>query len=115
MAQHRIGDVDHVARKAQHDGARRGRIGRKLVRHHRAGSDVDRVEQAQHQFGVVGFLIERMGGLLDVEIGEHARERRPRVDAALTRKIVQSVEIGGTLSRHRSARLWICCKLSCAR
>src|SRR5262249_26737352 len=57
-----------------------------------------------HQFRVMGFLVERMRGLLDVEIGENAHERRPRVDAALTRKLVQSVEIGSAWSRHRRAR-----------
>ena len=65
---------------------------------------LDGVEQAQHQFGVVSFLIERMRGFLDVEIGEHARERRPRVDAALPRKLVQSIEIGSTEARHSGAR-----------
>ena len=52
-----------------------------------AGRNVDRVKQAQHQFGIVHFLVERVRGFLDVEIGEHARQRRTRVDAAQPRQV----------------------------
>ena len=72
MTQDRLGDLDHVAREAARDRRRRARIARDLPRDRDAGRQIDRVDQAQRQLGIVALFLGRVRRLLHVEIGQHA-------------------------------------------
>ena len=70
MPQDRPGDVDDVARQAQDDGPRGGRVERQPFGHRGACRHVGRVDQPQRQLGVVALIVRRMRRLLQIEVGQ---------------------------------------------
>ena len=92
MAQDRLGDLDHVAREPPRDRGRRARIAGDLLRDRDARCEIDGVDQAQHQLGVVALFLGGVRGLLHVKIGEHAHQRRADIDAVAAREAVETLQ-----------------------
>ena len=53
---------------------------------------IHRIQQAKRQFGVVTFLVGRMGQLLHVQVGEHTQQRGPHIDPATQSEMGEIVE-----------------------
>src|SRR5579862_4376616 len=76
------------------DRRRRCRIKREPGPHGRARGIVNLVDQARCEFDELpGFLLA-MGVGLNIEVGEHAEQRRTDIDALSTREVNQAVKTG---------------------
>ena len=80
VAQHRLRDIEHVARQLQHDRARRGRMRGEFRRDRSARRDVGLVDQPHRQLGVVLHFLRRMRRVQEILVGQHPQQRRPNVD-----------------------------------
>jgi hypothetical protein len=94
LAQDRLGNFDGIARKAARHRRRGARVTRDLPGDRGARRKIDRVDQTQHQLGVVALFLPRVRGLLYVKIGEHAHERRTDIDAVAPREAVEPLKLG---------------------
>jgi hypothetical protein len=104
MPQHRLGDVEHVARQLKDDRARRGGVRRKLRRDRRSRRDVGLIEQTHRELGVVALLLRRMRRTQQILVGENAQQRRANIDA-LAIEIEQAFQArrGGEIYHRASA------------
>ena len=89
-----------------HDLGRGRRIDREPRPHRGAGGVVDLVDQAGRQFDELPFLVGGMGVGLDIEVGQHAQQGRPDIDALAARERHQPVE---------SWKQWSCGHVRCTR
>ena len=89
-----------------HDLGGRRRIDRQPRPHRGAGGVVDLVDQARRQFDELPFLVGGMGAGLDIEVGQHAQQGRPDIDALAARERHQPVE---------SWKQWSCGHVRCTR
>ena len=94
LAQDRLGDLDGIACKAARHRRRGARIAGDFLRDRDARRKIDRVDQPQHQLGVMAFFLRRVRGLLHIKIGEHAHERRADIDAVAPREAVEPLKLG---------------------
>ena len=74
------------------DLERRAGIDRKPRAHGGAGRVVDLVDQARRQLDELALLVGGMRARLHIEIGQHAQQRRPDVDALAAGERHQPVE-----------------------
>ena len=102
MAQHRFGDLDHVARQPAGDRGRRTRIDGDFLGDGDARCQIDRIDETKHQFGIVPLFFRRVRGLLNVQIREHAHQRRAGVDAIAARQVIEPFEFREQCG-HRAA------------
>ena len=94
VPQDRSGDVDDVARQAQDDGPRGGRIERQPLGHRGACRHVGRVDQPQRQLGIVALVVRRMGRFLQIEVGQHPQQGRADVETLPVTMIEQTLQAG---------------------
>ena len=97
MAQDLFGDFDHVAREPARYRRRCARVRAEFLRDRHARCEIDRVDQPQHQLGVVALFLGAVRGLLHIKIGEYAHQRRTDVDAVAPRKAIEALQLG----KHR--------------
>ena len=94
MPQDRLGDLDHVARKPPRDRGRRARIGGELSSR-RLRAFADRPSRsAAAPVRCSDVLPRPYARLLHIEVGEHAHQSRPDVDAVAPREAVEALKLG---------------------
>ena len=71
-------------------------IDRKPGANRGAGCVIDLVDQARCQLDELALFVRRMSGGLHIEIGQHAQQGRPDVDALAARERHQPVEPGNS-------------------
>ena len=89
---HRLVRLGAPQPELAHDRDRRRRIDRKPRPHRGARGVVDLVDQAGGQLDELPLLVGRMGAGLDIEVGQHAQQRRADIDALATGERHQPVE-----------------------
>ena len=80
------------------------RIDRKLRLDGRARRIVDLVDQPRRERDELALLVVAVGGRLDIEVGQHAQQRRPNIDAFATGEGHQPVESGKQRFGHGEIR-----------
>ncbi|MEY9456453.1 hypothetical protein ABIG07_005401 [Bradyrhizobium ottawaense] len=84
------------------DGRRR--IDRELGLDGRAGRIVDLVDQPRCKLGELALLVVAVDAGLHIEVGQHAQQRRPNIDAFATGERHQPVESGKQRLGHGEIR-----------
>ena len=89
-----------VAREAGDNGGRGSRMGTEPLRDRDARGDIDRLDQAQRELGIMAILVRRVGLFLHIQVGEHAQKRRPHINAAPRAQLGEAIEAGKRRGFH---------------